>query len=192
MPIQIVLWSIVTISQSAIKGRSTFFATRALLGLTEGKCRILCIRLFYVPVCRNVILRTSFVRVSHLPFLGGLIPDIVLFLSYFYKTAELPIRLSFFWVTMTLTTVIQSFLAYGILRLGSPTGWEGWRYLFAIEGALTASIGIFAGFYLPPSPTQTAGRFRGKAGWFTEREETIMVNRVLRDDPSKGEFQSAQ
>lgn len=38
---------------------------------------------------------------------------------------------------------------------------------------------------LPASyPTQTAGWFVGKDGWFTERE-IIMVNRVLRDDPAK-------
>jgi hypothetical protein len=44
--------------------------------------------------------------------------------------------------------------------------------------------------YLPPSPTQTKrhgikGLLRSKEGWFTEREEVIMVNRVLRDDPGK-------
>ena len=41
-------------------------------------------------------------------------------------------------------------------------------------------------FWLPASPTQTKGRLRGKEGWFNEREEIIMVNRILRDDPGKG------
>jgi len=64
--------------------------------------------------------------------------------------------------------------------------------LFAIEGTLTGVIGIITFFYLPPSPTQTASRFRGKKGWFSEREEKIMVNRVLRDDPSKGDMHNRQ
>ena len=39
---------------------------------------------------------------------------------------------------------------------------------------------------MPPSPTQTRSWFRPN-GWFTEREETIAVSRILRDDPSKVE-----
>lgn len=45
---------------------------------------------------------------------------------------------------------------------------------------------------MPPSPTQTASWFRGRDGWFTEREEKIMVNRVLRDDPAKGGMHNRQ
>lgn len=116
---------------------------------------------------------------------GGFIPDSILYLSYFYKSSELPIRLSFFWTSFTLTGIVSSFLAYGILRLRGVAGLEGWRWLFAIEGGFTVLIGIASFFYLPPSPTETASRFRGKNGWFSEREEIIMVNRVLRDDPGK-------
>jgi hypothetical protein len=59
IPMQITLWSIVAMSQCAISGKSSFYATRSLLGLLEG----------------------------------GFIPDIVLWLSYFYTSRELPIRL---------------------------------------------------------------------------------------------------
>lgn len=62
------------------------------------------------------------------------------------------------------------------------------RWLFALEGTLTGLIGIASWFYLPPSPYETASKFRGKDGWFSEREEKIMANRILRDDPSKGDM----
>lgn len=147
-------WSAVAICQAAIKNKSGFYATRALLGLIEG----------------------------------GFIADTILYLSYYYTSSQLTIRLSFFWVSLTVTNIIGALLAAGILEMRHRTHLEGWRWLFAIEGAITFLIGVFAFFYLPPSPTETHkslwSRLRGK-GWFTEREETIIVNKVLRDDPTK-------
>ncbi len=86
---------------------------------------------------------------------GGFIPDNILYLSYFYTSIELPIRLSFFWVSYQATNIISAFLAFGILRLRGHNGLAGWRWLFAFEGMLTGVIGIVSWFYLPPSPTQT-------------------------------------
>jgi hypothetical protein len=63
-------------------------------------------------------------------------------LSYFFKSKELPIRLSFFWGSYIITQIFSAFLALGLLRLRGHHGWEGWRWLFALEGILTALIGI--------------------------------------------------
>ncbi|CRG88286.1 putative transporter YIL166C [Talaromyces islandicus] len=125
-------------------------------------------------------------------FEGGFIPDTILFLSYWYKSKELPIRLSFFWMTYEATAIIGAFLAFGFLHIHTSDGTGQWRYLFALEGLITGVIGIFAAFYMPPSPTETAGWVRGKKGWFTEHEEKILVNRVIRDDPSKGSMHNRQ
>lgn len=128
----------------------------------------------------------------------GFIPDTILYLSYFYKNSELPKRLSWFWTSYQSTQVIGAFLAYGILHLRGNSGLkQGWRYLFVIEGSITATIGILTWLYLPPSPTQTArhgakGLLRPKKGWFTEREEVIMVTRILRDDPGKATMHNRQ
>ncbi|KAI5481438.1 hypothetical protein MNV49_004194 [Pseudohyphozyma bogoriensis] len=117
--------------------------------------------------------------------------DIILYLSYFYKSAELPIRLSFFWMTLTATNIVGNLMAAGILQMRGLHGWAGWRYLFLIEGCITFAIGAFAALWFPPSPTQTSGGIRGK-GWFSEREETIIVTRVLRDDPTKSDMHNRQ
>ncbi|KAM0430067.1 hypothetical protein ACHAPT_006073 [Fusarium lateritium] len=148
-----------------------------------------------VAICQCLIKGKSgfYATRSLLGFIeGGFIPDAILYLSYFYTSKELPIRLSYFYTASYTTQIIAAFLAYGILHLRSVGGWEGWRWLFALEGGLTAIIGVASWFYLPPSPTQTASWFRGKNGWFTEKEEIIMVNRVLRDDPSKGGMHNRQ
>lgn len=122
----------------------------------------------------------------------------MLYLTFFYKNSELPKRLSWFWTSYQSTQVVGAFLAYGILHLRGKGGLkEGWRYLFLIEGSLTAFLGIITFLYLPPSPTQTArdgfrGILRPKRGWFNEREEVIMVTRVVRDDPGKATMHNRQ
>ncbi|KAJ6600415.1 major facilitator superfamily domain-containing protein [Mycena vulgaris] len=147
-----------------------------------------------IAICQaKVTGRASFLATRALlgVFEGGFIPDMVLYLSYWYTASELTIRLSFFWAGTTLTSIVGSLMASGILEI-TGHGWKGWQYLFVIEGVLTLAFGVFALFYLPPSPTQTGSRFRGKSGWFTEREETIMVTRVLRDDPTKSDMHNRQ
>lgn len=57
---------------------------------------------------------------------------------------------------------------------------------FLIEGLITLTVGIASFFLMPASAVQTKTWFRPN-GWFTDREVAIVVNRVLRDDPSKGE-----
>ena len=63
---------------------------------------------------------------------------------------------------------------------------DRFRWLFLIEGLITPSIGLAAFFLMPASAVQTKAWYRPK-GWFTDREVGIVVNRVLRDDPAKGE-----
>ncbi|KAJ9125072.1 hypothetical protein QFC22_000025 [Naganishia vaughanmartiniae] len=157
IPIQMMSWSVVALSQVGLKNVHGFYATRALLGLLEG----------------------------------GFIADTILYLSYYYTASELSIRLGFFWVALTTTSIVGSFLAAGLLALRGTHGLEGWRWLFLVEGIITFFIGLWAYFYLPAGPTQTAGGIRGK-GWFTEREEIIIVNKVIRDDPSKSDMHNRQ
>ncbi|PNH31078.1 hypothetical protein VD0002_g3264 [Verticillium dahliae] len=122
---------------------------------------------------------------------GGFIPDVILYLSYFFKGTELPFRLALFWTSLRVTDIVAPILAFGLLRLRGLHGYEGWRWLFLLEGLFTLSIGIWSWFMMAASPTQTKSWWN-KKGWFTEREETIMVNRILRDDPSKGDMHNRQ
>lgn len=45
---------------------------------------------------------------------------------------------------------------------------------------------------MPAGPCQTKGGLRGKEGWFSEREETIIVNRVIREDPHKSDMHNRE
>lgn len=94
-PTAIVLWGALCAVQSAMKGRTSYWVLRALLGFVQG----------------------------------GFIPEMVLYLSYFYKGNELPVRLSFFWTAIPVTQIYGSLMAAGILEMRGLQGWGGWQWL---------------------------------------------------------------
>ncbi|KAF8911731.1 major facilitator superfamily domain-containing protein [Mucidula mucida] len=157
IPMQMVMWSIVTLAQFWLNGRTTFFLCRALLGFIQG----------------------------------GFIPDLILYLSYFYTKKELPFRLALFWMSSNLCSILASFIAFGVLHMRGVQGKAGWRWLFLVEGLITLCVGLATFFRMPASPTQSKTWFRPK-GWFTDREETIAVTRILRDDPTKGDMHNRE
>jgi hypothetical protein len=73
----------------------------------------------------------------------------------------------------------------------SITNMSQHRWLFLLEGLITLAVGVAAVFMMPASAVQTKRWFRPN-GWFTTREVAIVVNRVLRDDPSKGDMHNRQ
>lgn len=124
-------------------------------------------------------------------FEGGFICDMTLWMSYFYTKSEIPLRISLFYISNFSTVILSALLAAGLLEILTPSVPEGWRWLFLIEGIITLIIGIFSFFLMPASVVHTKTWYR-KKGWYTEREEKILVNKVLRDDPSKGDMNNRQ
>jgi len=62
---------------------------------------------------------------------------------------------------------------------------------FLIEGLICVVIGFISFFVMPPSVSEPARAFRRPDGtnkWWIETEEKILINRILRDDPTKGDM----
>lgn len=115
----------------------------------------------------------------------------MLFMSYFYTGAELPWRVSLFYIANSSTSVIAALLGSALLSIKTDSVPQGWRFMFLIEGAITLVIGIASYFMMPASAVETRKWYR-KNGWYTERQEEILVNKVLRDDPNKGDMNNRQ
>ncbi|KAI0461631.1 hypothetical protein LJB42_004702 [Komagataella kurtzmanii] len=153
------VWSIICISQSAMRTRAQFLALRALLGFAQG----------------------------------GFIPDQILYLSYYYTNTELPLRLAIFWTAIPLFQILGSLLASGLLEMRGIHGKTGWQWLFIIEGLMSLGVAIPSFYMMRSGPTQTKNiLFKSRPAWFNEHEEKILVNRLLRDDPAKGDMNNRQ
>ncbi|KAH8901697.1 major facilitator superfamily transporter [Thozetella sp. PMI_491] len=131
--------------------------------------------------------RASFLATRYLiaTFQGGFIPDTILYLSYWYTGTALPIRLAWYWMSSQLVDIGVGFSAVGLLSMRGIFGYEGWRWLFLIDGAFTFLVGVASFFLMPQSPARTKSWWNPK-GYFNDKEEKIIVNSVIRDDPHKG------
>lgn len=97
----------------------------------------------------------------------------------------------FFYVINYASVILTGFLGVGILQMRGVGGRAGWRYMFLIEGLFTLAIGIASFFLMPANPSATKTWFRPK-GYFNDKEVKIIVNRVLRDDPTKSTMHNRQ
>jgi hypothetical protein len=87
---------------------------------------------------------------SSAAFQGGFIPDVVLYLSYWYNKYDFAIRMAIFYTVNPFTNIITAFLGAGLNQMRGVLGYAGWRWMFLIEGLFTLLIG---GEYLKPSYT---------------------------------------
>lgn len=53
----------------------------------------------------------------------------MLWLTYFFKSNELPTRLAWFWTALSFCNIVGSLMAAGILQMRGLHGWGGWQYL---------------------------------------------------------------
>ncbi|EFY94802.2 Major facilitator superfamily domain, general substrate transporter [Metarhizium robertsii ARSEF 23] len=116
---------------------------------------------------------------------GGYIPGFALYISKFYTNDELASRYALFWASNAIAGALGGPLSIGLLSLSGRGGLKGWQWLFLVEGILTCALGVLAYAYLPHSAAQPKSFFGASFNMFTEREASILVTRVMRNDATK-------
>ncbi|KAI9353462.1 MFS general substrate transporter [Obelidium mucronatum] len=112
---------------------------------------------------------------------GGVIPATIVYLGSFYKRDEIATRLSWFWGVQSVASAVSGLMASGLLQLEGVNGLNGWRWLFIVDGIITIIAAGLLWFALPSSPYHTKGGLN-VGGWLDERQASIGVTRVVRDD----------
>lgn len=69
----------------------------------------------------------------------------------------------------------SGFLAYAIAHMGGIAGYEGWRWIFIIEGAATVLIAIGSYWIVPDWPAS--------AKFLSDDERTMLLQRLALDTP---------
>ncbi|KAM0331510.1 hypothetical protein ACHAQA_003187 [Verticillium albo-atrum] len=114
---------------------------------------------------------------------SGYIPGGLCTLSLWYKGPELSKRFALYFMDNGFATASGGLLAYGILQMRGVAGLAGWQWLFIVEGLLTVVAGLFFFALFPGTPSNPVSLLGVR--FFTDREITILRDRVIIDDPNK-------
>ncbi|KAK8056664.1 hypothetical protein PG993_001891 [Apiospora rasikravindrae] len=110
-------------------------------------------------------------------FLGlfetGMFPGCFYLLSMWYRRDEAQKRYSLFFSSTSLAGAFGGLLASAIGKMDGIRGYHGWRWIFILEGTLTAVVGLIFLFTFPSFPEQ--------ALWLKEDEREYVKARLRAD-----------
>jgi MFS family permease len=151
------MFGLVTICQGLVHSYRGLLATRFFLGLFETGM---------FPGCQY-----SF----HLVFIQTLsnsLPGFYL-IGMWYRRHESQRRYSFFFSSTTLAGAFGGLLASAIGKMDGMRGYQGWRWIFILEGVLTCIVSFFFFFLIPAFPED--------AKWLTPEERAYVKARLQAD-----------
>jgi MFS family permease len=108
---------------------------------------------------------------------AGFFPSCVYLLSTWYTRYEVGKRYSFFYILGCVASACSGILAFGLMQLNGRAGLTGWRWIYVIEGILTALLGIAGYWLLVDFPDST----RKSWSFIDERQRAWVVQRVNAD-----------
>ncbi|KAI5457067.1 major facilitator superfamily domain-containing protein [Mariannaea sp. PMI_226] len=110
-------------------------------------------------------------------FLGlfetGMFPGAFYLIGMWYRRHEAQRRYSFFFNSTTLAGAFGGLLAAAIGKMDGLRGYQGWRWIFILEGSLTVFVSFFFFFLLPDFPEESK--------WLTKEEKEFVAARLQAD-----------
>jgi sugar phosphate permease len=85
-------------------------------------------------------------------FEAGFFPGAVFLCSQWYLPRDLAARISWFYCFSALSGAFSGMAAAGIAQMNGVGGYQGWRWIFLIEGMITIMLGIATFFILVDTP----------------------------------------
>ncbi|RDA89870.1 hypothetical protein CP533_6658 [Ophiocordyceps camponoti-saundersi (nom. inval.)] len=110
-------------------------------------------------------------------FLGlfetGMFPGAFYLIGMWYRRHEAQKRFSFFFSSTTLAGAFGGLLAAALGQMGGLRGYNGWRWIFLVEGAITVFASFLFFFLLPDFPEDSK--------WLTTDEKNYVAARLRLD-----------
>ncbi|CAG9273817.1 MFS transporter [Paraburkholderia unamae] len=109
---------------------------------------------------------------------AGFFPGIILYLTYWYPAQRRGRMTTWFMTAIALSGVIGGPVSGWILKaFDGANGWQGWQWLFLLEGLPSVIVGVLVFFVLDDRI--------GKAKWLTEEERALLERNIAAEDATK-------
>lgn len=109
---------------------------------------------------------------------AGLFPGVLLYLTYWVPAARRAFFTALFMFSIGVSGIIGGPLSGGIMRwLQGVLGFQGWQWLFLIDGLPSCILGVVAYFYLSNNP--------GEANWLSNSEKAAISHDLEKDRQAK-------
>ncbi|KAL1882090.1 hypothetical protein VTK73DRAFT_2499 [Phialemonium thermophilum] len=105
-------------------------------------------------------------------FEAGFFPGAIMLVSRWYLPGETQTRIALLYTSAATGGAFSGLLAFGLAKMDGLGGYEGWRWIFIIEGLMTVAIGAACFFLLPDSPSLSTG-------WLTPEEARYLELRQI-------------
>lgn len=112
-------------------------------------------------------------------FEAALFPGISYILSMYYKKSEVLVREAIFFSAASMAGAFSGLLAAAISQMDGVGGYEGWRWIFILEGLLTFVFSGVAFFWFPLYPSECT--------FLSPREREYVTFRVTHSSNRKSE-----
>ncbi len=102
---------------------------------------------------------------------AGFFPGIVVYLTHWFRYEDRAKAKANFMIGIPIATMIGIPLSRYIMETVHWGGWEGWRWVFVLEGLPSVLLGIITLFYLPDWPRDAKWLPEDEKVWLTEELE---------------------
>jgi D-galactonate transporter len=112
-------------------------------------------------------------------FEAGLLPGVVLYMTYWFPARRRALMLGMFFTSMPLTSVLGGPISGWIMgSMRSSMGLANWQWLFLLEGVPSIVVGLLALLIVVDRP--------GQAKWLTKREKHLLLADLEADHREAG------
>ncbi|WP_028222280.1 MFS transporter [Paraburkholderia oxyphila] len=116
---------------------------------------------------------------------AGFFPGIILYLTYWYPAHRRGRMTTWFMTAIALSGVIGGPISGWILKsFDGANGWQGWQWLFLLEGLPSVIVGVLVFFVLDDRI--------GRAKWLSAEERALLERNIAAEDATKEDLPLAR